>query len=203
MRPTSLMPQRHPATSRVYLAAPPTVFRLAAHGFESPHSTMVWSDVLVAAFSLSDPRHLDPTLVQLAELLRGWDPRPAQTISPNSTIAPPYLHCLMSSKAAWARHSHSESRDEQHRMPNHPADEVMTQRHFATDARFESRFERAQQASHFTIPTLDGAVDWCDSTAVLSTKVSAHLAVISSSNVVNLHSCRKLLKRVLKPQTEP
>ena len=56
-----------------HFAPPPPAFWLATHG---SRSTMVQTNVFVAAFCLSSPHDLNPTLVQLAELLRGGDPRP-------------------------------------------------------------------------------------------------------------------------------
>ena len=83
-------------------------------------------------------------------------------------------------------------------MANHPADEVMVQLHFAKDPRFKRGRERAWPTSHFAI---QARVTCCASTAVLSTKVSALLALISSSNVVRLVSWSALSTKT--PEARP
>ena len=105
-----------------HFAPPLADFWLATHGSESPRSTR----------PIFPSNTTSTKLVQLAELLRGGDPRPDDLSE---------LHNCSSVLACGP--VLSESRDEPRRMPNHPADEVMTQRHFAADPRFESRFERA------------------------------------------------------------
>ena len=51
----------------------------ATHSSQSSRCPVVQSNVLVAALSLSGPRNLDPTLVQLSELLRGKDSSPKRS----------------------------------------------------------------------------------------------------------------------------
>ena len=82
-----------------------------------------------------------PSALQLAELLRGGDPRPddlSEIHDRSSVLALPDE--LVSSMA---QRSHSQHRDEPHRMPLQPTDGVIVQRHFAADPRFKVRCERA------------------------------------------------------------
>ena len=97
------------------------------------------------------------------------------------------------------RRSHSAPRAESHRMADHQADEVMIQHRVAADLRFKRCPERACHASHFAIRAFDCADRPVLSTAILSTKVSILLALVSSINVMRLVSCRFSAPKLLKP----
>ena len=99
MRPTGLMSHGHPATSENHFARlQPAAFWLATHGPESPSLLDDQGQCSSLPSAFPAPNDLDPKLIQLYELLRGGI---LAKISPNSTINPPNLRCLISSYAVW------------------------------------------------------------------------------------------------------
>ena len=188
MRPYGLSSQGHPATSRIT-----SRLHLLLSGSRRTALILLaprWSRPMCSSLPSAFPAHTTstkrwsslPSLANLSELQNR-----------SSVLALPDE--LASSVA---RHSHSESRDEPRRMPNHPGNEIRASR-----AALSGRGRPAT----FTIHTLC-AIDLCDSTAVLSTKVSVLRALISSSNVVRLVSLGRLsapqfLIRDPQPQAEP
>ena len=121
---TGLMSQGHPATpgitSRLHLLLSGS--RRTALNRLAPR----WSRPMCSSLPSAFPAHTTST--------QCWSSFPsffvveilAQTISPNSTVAPPYLSCLMSSEAVW------------HDARTHNL--VMSHAEcFATDPRFEPR----------------------------------------------------------------